>query len=216
MESVVLGGICAIAVALAGLVILALIVRGRGQRRRHEELARWAAAHGWTVTPNPTVDWGARLPGGNRKGISLALSAVVNGRPVSVGEYSYTETHITGGGADGATTTTSHTHRFVVAVVRLNQSYQPVAVRPRSALSKLAVRGDERFDRQFTVEAADPAYARRLIGPALAAEHVAGTVPPWSLHGTELLAYRKGRLDAPDQIPGLVSPLIRVADLLGR
>jgi hypothetical protein len=110
-------------------------------------------------------------------------------------------------------------------VVRLAQSYHPIAIQPRTGMSKLGRRlgkddanatGDDRFDRKFKVHASDPAYARQLVGPALVAEHLAGRVPPWNLYGNELLAYQPGRLDDPGQVPALVAPLIRVADLLGR
>lgn len=217
-----------VAAAFVALVVVALIRKSRRQRRRHERLTAWAARHGWAITPVPAVDWGARLPGGNRNGVSLALSARIGPYPVSVGEYSYTETH-TSSSPDGiggtTTTTTSHTHQYIVMVVRLPQPYHPIAIQPRTAMSKLGRRlgkddanatGDDRFDRQFKIHAADPGYARRLVGPALIAAHLAGAVPPWNLYGNELLAYQHGRLDDPDQVPTLVAPLIRVADLLGR
>jgi hypothetical protein len=198
MEFVVL----TLIIAFVALVIFALVVKANRQRRRRDQLMQWAARNGWTVTPTPAVDWGVRLPGGNRKGVSIALSATMGGRSVSVAEYSYTEN------ASGS----PQTHQFIVTVVRLAQSYPPVAVQPRNPLSKLAkLGGGDGFDRQFKVEGAE-----QLVGPTLAAEHLAGTVPPWSLYRDELLAYRHGRLDRPDQIPALVSPLLRVADLLGR
>jgi hypothetical protein len=188
-------------IAFVALVVFALVVKASRQRRRRDQLVQWAARNGWSVTPTPAVDWGARLPGGNRKGVSVALSAMMGGRPVSIAEYSYTEN----------ATGSPQTHQFIVTVVRLAQSYPPVAVQPRHALSKLVKMGGDSFERQFKVEG-----AHQLVGPALVAEHLAGTVPPWNLYGNELLAYRHGRLDRPDQIPALVSPLVRVADLLGR
>jgi hypothetical protein len=220
--------VVAIAVVVVGLVVTAMVWEARRQRRRRERLVEWATRHGWEFTPAPAVDWASRLPGRNKRGVSFALSASVGHHPVSVGEYSYTETHVStsSNGAGGTTTsTTSHTHHFIVLVVRLARSYQPVAVQPRSGLSKFGRRlgkddpnatGDDRFDRRFKVHTADPRYARQLIGPGLVAEHLAGTVPPWNLYGTELLAYRPGRLDHPDQLPTLVAPLVRVAELLGQ
>jgi hypothetical protein len=220
--------VAAIAVVFVGLVVFALVQKSRRQRRRRQRLIEWAARNGWAFTPSPAVDWASRLPGRNKKGVSLALSATIGRHPVSVGEYSYTESHISSApdGAGGTTTTTtSQTHQYIVTVVRLAQSYHPIAVQPRKAMSRLGRRlgkddpnatGNDRFDRQFKVHADDMAYARHLVGPALVAEHVAGTVPPWNLHGNELLAYRNGRLDKPEQVPALVAPLIRVADLLGR
>jgi hypothetical protein len=142
-----------------------------------------------------------------------------------VAEYAYSETHTSSGpdGVGGSTTTTStQTHHFVVTVVRLSRSYPPIAVEPRGALSKLgrtlfgaagATTGHANFDRQFRVTTTDRVLARRLITPALIGEHLAGAVPPWSLYGHDLLAYRPGRIDNPNHIPGIVAPLLRVARL---
>jgi len=79
-----------------------------------------------------------------------------------------------------------------------------------------AATGDERFDRRFRVATADPGTSRRLVGPALAAAHVAGTVPLWSLRGDELLTYQRGRIGDPGQIPATVAPVMRVVALFGR
>ena len=102
---------------------------------------------------------------------------------------------------------------------------KPDAVHARGALSRLgrtlwgdnpAASGDETFDRQFQILTKDPDLARSLIAPALIAEHVAGRVPEWSLTGSDLLPWQPGHIDDPPRIPMLVSPLLRVAQLLGR
>jgi hypothetical protein len=145
-----------------------------------------------------------------------------------VAEYSYTRRSTsTTRDADVSSSTRSDstTYHFVVVVVRLPRPGPSMAVESRHALSRLGralfgdrptAIGNEEFDRAFRIDAEDPAAARRLVGPALAAEHVAGAVPSWSLHGNELLTYESGRLDGPDSAPGRAAPLIRVAQLLGR
>jgi hypothetical protein len=200
--------------------------RGHTGWRGRDGLADWARAHNWVLTPGPAVDWGARLPGGNRGGVAFAVSTTIGGRVVSAAEYAYTETHI-GSAPDGAggstSTTSSHTHEFVVTVVRLRRTYPPMSVEPRGRLARLgrrvfgaggAVTGNPAFDRGFRVQTPDPAAARQLITPALVAAHLAGTVPAWSVYGAELLAYHPGRIKDPEHIPALVAPLLRVATLL--
>ena len=75
--------------------------------------------------------------------------------------------------------------------------------------------GDREFDRTFRVDG-DPVAVRWLLSPALVSAHVAGTVPPWSLHQSELMTHLPGRLDRLDRIPALAEPLTRVAALLPR
>lgn len=212
------------------VVLLVLLARYRAQQER-ERLQRvhdWAEQHGWAVTYAPPVAWGARLPGGNRRGVSLAVSGQLHGYPVSVADYSYTETTTsTSTDANGHTTTstTSTTHHLVVTVVRVPGSYPAVAVQPRGAMSKLGramfgdsvtAIGNDAFDRAFRVATRTPQAVPQLIGPALAAEHLAGRAPMWSLSGNELMTYRSGRIDDPAAVPVLAGHLVRVAQLLHR
>ncbi|MFY1617088.1 hypothetical protein [Micromonospora sp. WMMD736] len=153
------------------------------------------------------------------------MFGAIGGYRVSVAEYSYTETHTStsGDGLGGTTTTTSsHSHPYVVIVVHLDEPHPTISVQPRTAVSRMGqvlfgdagtVTGDQNFDKHYRV-AGEPVAVRQLIGPALRAEHVAGSVPLWALHQTELMTYRPGRIESPSQIPDLAAPLIRVAVLL--
>ncbi|WP_329110432.1 hypothetical protein OG792_15885 [Micromonospora sp. NBC_01699] len=219
-------GCLAVVALLALLVVLVGLARQRGRRRR-DTLRRWAARNNWVYVPPPAVDWAARLPGGNRTGVTVAVSGVVAGQRVSVAEYHHTETH-TGTGSDGmggtTSTTSSHSHPYVVVVVHLEHPYPSVEVSPRGPAAKVGrallgggsvVTGDPDFDRAFRVDG-DPMAVRWVLTPALVAAHVAGSVPPWSLHGSELITHLPGRLDPVDRIPALAEPLTRVAAMLPR
>ena len=209
--------------ALGVLIVVGIVVSVRKDRRRRAALRHWAAQHRWTYTEKPSVDWARRLPGTRSRGVTLMLSGVMDGYPVSVADYYYQTESTSGVGSDSSTTTT--THYLVVVAVRLGRPAPTVGVAPRHGLSRLgraifgegkAAIGYEPFDREFKVTAKDPAAARQLIGPALAGEHLAGRVPAWSLKGADLLTFHQGRLTDPARIPELVGPLVRVASLLGR
>lgn len=228
--------------------------RGAVQHRedmRIWQLGEWARFSGWTLTRWPAVDWGFRLPGQNRDGVSLCLFGVVRGNRVSVAEYSYVttktettyetkvtyHTHTTYD-RDGAAYTTRKreankvpvtkkvkvTHHLVVVVVHRPVAGPWIQVLSRSGPSRIvrtlfgegsSATGHPEFDSRFRVIASSPEVARQLIGPALAAEHVAGRVPLWSLSGTDLITHYPGPLGDPSQIPPMVEPLLRVAGLLG-
>ncbi|MGI5180371.1 hypothetical protein ACQEVZ_29045 [Dactylosporangium sp. CA-152071] len=220
-SAIVIGGVACFGVAIV-LIVVTAVVSARRERERVEALRVWAKRHGWQVVVRPQVDWGRRMPGRNRRGVSLALFGTVGGRPVSIADYSYT-TSSTSTDANGTTHTTSTTHHHVAVVVRLRMPRPTVAVHKRGGGSKLwrSLFGDkataigyEAFDSAYRVNASDPSLVRAVIGGQLVAEHVAGWLPDWSVEGNELLTFFQGRLGAPDNIPGQVAPLLRVADLI--
>jgi hypothetical protein len=197
-----------------GLLLLVIVLAVR-ERARQALLERWASSNGWSSRsrrldpslPTVTVDWIDRLPGRSPWGVSLLLSGTLSGRAVSVAEYANRET----GGGDG---TTLEMHRFIVVVVNLHTPLPDMEVRPRARRRfGRGTQSAETFDQRFRV-LGDAVATEQVIPPALLAEHVAGTVPPWSVHHTELMTYTRGRLRDPERIPDFVAPLLRVADHL--
>jgi hypothetical protein len=213
-------GLCATLLAgLLTLVVVVAITRARRERERTAGLAAWARANGWGFLTRPGTNWPQRLPGHHRRGVTLALTGVVNERLVSVGEYHYTESSTVG------ETSSTNTYRYVVVGLRLPTAYPSIAVAPRGGLSRLgrtlfgdgrATTGHPAFDGRFRIATADPALIPALIGPALIGAHLAEQVPPWSIVGDELLTYFPGTLRDPAAIPGYAAWLGQVADLLGR
>jgi hypothetical protein len=211
---------------IALLIVMGVVSAGRRRERERARLARirrWAAHFHWVVETSTTAEWQARLPSGRgqRHGVTLVVSGVVNGRPVSVAEYFY----VTESMADSNGSRSTTTHHLIVTAIQLATGYPPIAVQPRRMLSRLGramfgaddtATGHKDFDRQFRVRTKRPALVRTLLGPALITEHLAGRVPPWDLAGHDLLIWQRGQLDDPRQVPGLAMPLLRVADLLGR
>jgi hypothetical protein len=218
--SLLIGAGCLV---LAALLVVAIVFSIRQERRRMAALRAWAHAHRWRIIDKPRPEWTSRMPGRNARGVSLALVGVQGGHQVSVAEYQYTTTSTSTSGSSRSSSST--THHYIVVVVHLDVPGAAISVDRRGGLSKLGrsifgdratALGDERFDSQWRVSARDPSTVRGFIGPQLAAEHVAGRVPHWSLQGTDLITYESGRLTDPSRIPGLVAPLVRVASLLGR
>ena len=217
----VAAGGCLVAVALL-IALVAVASRGRSHRRR-TRLQQWSEANGWTLVAKPVVDWGSRLPGGNKHGVSLALFGELWGRHTSIGEYSFAETTTTSapdghGGTTGATTTS--THQYVVVVLHLDQPSGYLGVLPRGVLSRWGLTlfgggssiGQEAFDKHYRV-VGDPATAAYRLPGELIAAHVEGTAPLWTLYGTELVTWFPGRIDL-DRVADLAGPLHQVATML--
>jgi hypothetical protein len=220
-ELAIAAGACLVPFAL--LVALLVVVARQRARRRRADLQAWARANGWTLVARPVVDWGALLPGGNKHGVSLAMSGMLWGRQTSIGEYSFSETITTStpdGQGGSATGTTTNTHQYVVVVLHLDRPSGYLGVQPRGVLSRWGRTlfgvgssiGHEPFDRQFRV-VGDRAAAAYPLPDALVAAHVEGTVPPWTLYGTELMTCYPGRIDL-DRVAGLAAPLHAVATML--
>ncbi|MGA5299225.1 hypothetical protein ACPCHT_04820 [Nucisporomicrobium flavum] len=221
---VILGGSLTCMAAVVALVVVSVVAGRRRERERREALHRWVAAHGWTIVPNPAVDWSERLPGRNRRGVTLALTGALWGRRASVADYSHTvTTSTTTSDGQGGTThgTQSTTHHYTVLVVHLDRPSPYLGIQPRGTLSKWGralfgtgtALGHEQFDKHFQV-VGEPGASPYPLSAALLAAHVAGAVPVWTLQGTDLLAMTTGRLRDPETIPQLLGPLYRVADLL--
>jgi hypothetical protein len=187
---------------------------GVERHRRRAQLREWARANAWTLVAKPVVDWGARLPGGDKHGVTLALSGAVDGRRTSIGEYSFDEAVTTAAG------TTTVTHEYVVLVLHLDRPSGYLGVLPcevldrwgRTLLGVGAPIGDEDFDDRHRV-VGDPARAAYTVPAELVAAHVAGLVPPWTLYGTELVTWLPGRIDLA-HLGEQVGPLHLVAGLL--
>jgi hypothetical protein len=221
MDSSGVVGVVACFGAVLALVIGLAVWSARRERARVDGLRQWAAARGWTLAQRPDVDWGQRLPGHNRRGVTLALSGVLSGRPVTIAEYFYTRTTYNTT-ANAASTSTTRTYQYVLLVVRLERPGPTMAVVERGALSRFgrvlfgdtaSAVGQEDFDRAYRIVTKDP---MAMLGPALLREHVEGRLPEWSLYGDELLTYRGGRIGNPESIPDQLGPLLRVAELLDR
>ncbi len=143
-------GLCiAAVVCLTLFVTLLTVARRRRSRRRWTELRQFAARNGWTLVPDPQVEWGLRMPGRNKRGVSFALFGEMWGRRVSGAEYSYTETSTTG------ETTVINTHEYVLVVQHLDRPSGYLGVQTRGLLSRWGRSlfgtgtsiGDPRFDR---------------------------------------------------------------------
>jgi hypothetical protein len=159
-------------IGLVVLLVVLVVVSVRQERERQDRIRRWAMRHGWTVAARPAVDWATRLPGAERRGVSLLVSGMVHGWPVGVAEYSYTTESM----ADSRGSRSTTTHYLIVTGIRLAAPHPPLAVQPRGGFSRLgrvmfgdnaAATGHDAFDRQFRVQTKDPASARTLLGPAL-------------------------------------------------
>ncbi|MFC9437605.1 hypothetical protein [Nocardia sp. NPDC057030] len=214
--------------ACVGLAIVApaalVLVPVRDDRRRRNALWEWTTANNWTCTQNAHADWTARLPGGDKGRLGLAMTGRLGGRWVTVADYNYQTTRVTYD-SDNNRSKKVTTHHYSVVVVHLDRPYPPIAVVPRGPLAQLsrAVFGDKptatgnhEFDSRYRVRTSEPDYARWLIGKPLIDAHLSGEVPHWSLGNHELLTYRAGALPSPAAIPALAAPLLRIADLLPR
>lgn len=219
-----IGGVVCVALVIT-LIVVSAVTASRRAKRRRAELGQWAAQNGWTIVGRPRVNWARRMPGPNGR-VTLVLSGVLNGRPVSIADYHYTTTNSrhdfsASGYARNQSTTT--THRYQITVVQLRQPGPTMAVARRGPVSrfgrtlfgdKATALGYEPFDRDYRITAKDPALVRSMFGPTLVAEHVAGVLPDWSLVGAELLTYGTGSIGQPAGIPGKFRGVLRVADLL--
>lgn len=195
---ILVGVVTAVAV---GLVLLARVPRRLG-RKRYRAVAAWAAELGLrprAVGEQP--DWSARLPRhGTLAGLGPVYSGEYRGRSVSVGEYTY----VTAAAGE------RDFHYAVVAVVSLSRPVAEVAVGgavggaveisvevavevadtpkwvPSRRRKERIPTGDDEFDARFWVFADSDAAVSLLYEPMRRAL-LAARVPPWEVHGSQLI-----------------------------
>lgn len=223
MDPIELGIYACVGLAVVAPVVLILVTMRNDQQRRNA-LWEWTTANSWTCTQNAHANWTARLPGGTKGRLGLAMTGQLGGRWVTVADY-YHQTTRTTFDSDNNPSKKVTTHHYNVVVVHLDRPYPPIAVVPRSPLSQLAraafgdkptATGNSDFDSRYRIHTSEPDYARWLIGKPLIDAHLSGTATHWSLSGHELLTYHAGRLQNPDAIPALAAPLLHIANLLPR
>jgi hypothetical protein len=226
VEAIVVGGIVLVFVVVGIVLVLAiplLLIARRRERRWAQALTAWAASLGFTAYPAGTeVRWTERLPGRRSSGVRYLFAGQRGGRTVGVAEYEYHETTSTS--VNGQLQTSTVTHRYLVCVVDVGTTFPAIEVVERSSGSKLwrwltgpkdTEIGVPEFDERYRIATDQPEIAKQLIRPALVQAHVAGSVPPWSLYGSDLLAYWPGRLEPQRALPAL-DALLYVADLFGK
>jgi hypothetical protein len=197
--------------------VVMIVIGHQREKARQRALEAWAATNRWQLVRHPQVDWGQRMPGRAKRGVTLALYGNVRGRPVCIAEYRYTTSSYNG------TSTQTNTHHFTLCVVRLRRPFPPMGVARRGGMSRFgrSLFGDgrtalrnEAFDRQFKVSAADPRLIPEVLGPRLVGEHIAGLLPNWTVSGNELISYRTGLIGQPESILVQFAGVLRIADLL--
>ncbi|WP_280440869.1 hypothetical protein [Nocardia brasiliensis] len=215
----------AIVVTVVIVLVVVVPLSIRAERRRKAALAGWAHAHGWSYAERVRADWTGRLPGRNKRGLGVTLTGQLDGRWVTVADYSYETTSSSNFSSTSHSTTSTTTHYYIVIVVHLPQPHRPVAVLTRGLFSQLGrtlfgdkptATGNPDFDSRFRIVSPDPRYAHWLVGKDLIAAHLHNTVPHWSVGNHDLVTYRPGRLKDPNAIPALAAPLLHVAALFPR
>jgi hypothetical protein len=183
-------------------------------RARVAGLEKWALANDWRFVRHPAVDWPGRVREHSTDRLKFALYGLVDGRAVAIAECDF---------SSASNTSEPRTDPVVLLMAELRQPAQTVAVHRRTAweqsdrrraLDRPTFVGVEAFDHEYRIVAPDPRAARAVVGPALIAEHVAGTLPDWSVQGREVLTCRPGQIGVFIGIPGQFTSVMRVADLI--
>jgi hypothetical protein len=228
---------------IVGIVWL-YVWANRSTTKTRKSVEQWAVQQGWGLSTDASLPFDDELPG-RRGRAKLLMHSTVNGRPVAVADYYYDTTESFGSDGDSREVTKSVwvmavrlprsypllslerrpgpvSRAFDIVLTVLS----PVAMLLGKGLGVLKNKvfgpgpvsvalGYPPFDDKFVIKASDPELARRLFGPTLVAEHVAGRVPMWSLLGPDLFTWTNQIKDG-QEMSAKVAGLLRVADLLGR
>jgi hypothetical protein len=215
-------GTCPVLVLI--LVIVAVLVAvvavgglvDQGYRRK---LQAWATARGWAYRENGGGDWAGFLPKGRRRhGVKIQLDGTWQGRPVTLADYWYQTIRSTG------RTRTTRTHHLTAVVVRLAAPYPAVVLHSRAlgslglgiaqavGLHPANLTGIPEFDSRFRIETG-PHSGSELVTAQVIHATLQGNLPPWQLHGHDLIIAWPGSLNVPDLDRKLSQALTLAAQL---
>ena len=111
-------GIVVIGAAVFALVVLVIVLGVAAERRRAEEMRRWAGDNGWRCVSGDADagSWRGRLAHLSGFGVRHVLSGTVDGWPVQVADCSYVTHHTRTVTAGQSSRTESYnvTHNLVV------------------------------------------------------------------------------------------------------
>ncbi|PID79263.1 hypothetical protein CSB20_10965 [bacterium DOLZORAL124_64_63] len=179
------------------LMIMAGVYAWHQERKRREELHRWAFRYGWKMLGHSRDDWASRYPGlalfgrgGGQVGDNI-ITGHFRGRAVTVLDYKY----VTGSGNSRTT------HHFGVVLMETGFPVVPLEIRREHVFDKVGEflgGGDidfesAEFSRTFHVASSDRKWAYDVIH-ARTMEYLLGA-PPFCIEFGfgEVAVYKMGR-----------------------
>ncbi len=215
------------------IVILGMIVSGIVGWRRHQkevsQLQQFATKMGWSYTArdNRWTQISTRTPFGGQpmfnisKNVAIGMSSTVSSatdivqgaydqRPAAAFDYTVRKQQ---SGQNGS----SETYRYAVCVITLPTLLPYLEIGHENVLDRVAQSmgghdiqiESEGFNREFKVRSDDPKFASDVLSPQLAARLMSLPPEQWRIEGSNLISWRKGRLDV-NALPAWLSMLSMV------
>lgn len=158
-----------------GFLALVIILGIHGhlqEKKRREELARFALARQWTFDPDRVSGYDAHylefdfLDRGSNRYAHNILAGTHNGYSLTAFDYHY-ETHST----DSKGRRRTHHHRFSVAILEAHFDLRPLVIRPEGLFDKLSAAfgwddidfESAEFSRRYHVSSPDRRWAYDII-----------------------------------------------------
>ncbi len=205
-----------VVVAIAAAIAIGWWAYQQEQKRR-AALASFAAAKGWTFSPENRLGlddrWSDAPFGiGHSRRASNVLSGTVNGHPMVAFDYRYKVTTSNG------KTSSTRTYSYGVCVLGLPTYLPSLEVGPENVLTRFgSVLGmddieleSEDFNRAFRVRG-DAKFASDVLTPRTMEALLRSGCPSWRVTGTDVLAWDDGK-QSPLEILARISTLTTVVD----
>ena len=211
----------------AAALILAIGHGWASGKAREEVLRTFATARGLTFDDDPSISptWTPLLRAGDERELDISLSGSVDGMPLHVGHYTYTEISTTTD-SEGRTSTQREDHHFTIASTEVSAAMAALPtlyIKPDTGLFDIgdgwlstgdmtrceteSVRFNKRYKAWHRTDQ-DPMVLRRFLDPS-----TVDTLANHPLHfgvemtGGRLLLYIKGRCADSGELGALVDAL---------
>jgi len=205
--------------AFLGVAVLAVVLSYLAAKRRHDELATYAATHGWRFESEQPllVDRFSGAPFGlgfGRRAYNV-LYGSHDGRDLVSFDYEYkTQT------SDGKQTTT-HVHVFSVLGLSMGVLMPPLSVDPENFIDRFVGRlsgndidlESDDFNQAFTVSSTDRKFASDVLHPRMMEYLLQHRQLGWRFEQDSMLVIAQGRR-TPTQIDATLTVMDGITDLV--
>jgi hypothetical protein len=210
--------------ALLVIVVVGAVLMPNRVAKKSNAVRAWAVEHGHSYVERDDTTWVGRwdfapFNVGRFRHADNVVTGQWDDRPFTVFDYQDETGTSNVGAAGGASSDGRVTWRHAVCVLTLSSAARRLVVTQRSRTERIVhhsgsddVRlGNDTFDRQYDVDADDPAFATAALPTSAVESLLVHPVAGLRIEGNEVISWTKSSFQDPAEMPDRLNTLAIVA-----